>query len=448
MNKSDINLSLEQRISYLKKLKNLIIEHRQDIYDALHKDLNKNNFEAEVSEIWPILKELKLYIKNLKKWSKNKVVNHPGKLFSKKFKLFDFLKNKRTYTVFEPYGQVLIITPWNYPFYLTFVPIINALSAGNTLLVKPSEYSSHSSELIKKICEKLFNPKHVKVFLGGKETVDKLWETQKIDFLFFTGNTKVGQILYEKAASKMIPVILELSGTNPLIIDESANLKITARKLIWSKYLNSGQTCIAPNYIAIHSKVKDEFLKVLSEQRQKLFQNSDLISKIITKQHFENVLKKFPDLKHNYESQKFDFQILETNFNDPKFDYELFCSALMLVEYSDFKDLIAKIKSRKKSLALYLFSNNKANIKYALENVKFGGGCINDVIQQVEEKDFGFGGVGLSGIGKYHGYDGFAAFSHQKNIVHYKPNKDDSKRYLTLKPSDKILKLIQKISKF
>lgn len=215
MNKSDINLSLEQRISYLKKLKNLIIEHRQDIYDALHKDLNKNNFEAEVSEIWPILKELKLYIKNLKKWSKNKVVNHPGKLFSKKFKLFDFLKNKRTYTIFEPYGQVLIITPWNYPFYLTFVPIINALSAGNTLLVKPSEYSSHSSELIKKICEKLFNPKHVKVFLGGKETVDKLWETQKIDFLFFTGNTKVGQILYEKAASKMIPVILELSGTNP-----------------------------------------------------------------------------------------------------------------------------------------------------------------------------------------------------------------------------------------
>lgn len=150
MNKSDINLSLEQRISYLKKLKNLIIEHRQDIYDALHKDLNKNNFEAEVSEIWPILKELKLYIRNLKKWSKNKVVNHPGKLFSKKFKLFDFLKNKRTYTVFEPYGQVLIITPWNYPFYLTFVPIINALSAGNTLLVKPSEYSSHSSELIKK----------------------------------------------------------------------------------------------------------------------------------------------------------------------------------------------------------------------------------------------------------------------------------------------------------
>lgn len=446
-------LPVKLRIQYLQKLKQEIINRREQIYQALHYDLQKNNFEAEVSEIWPILKELKLYIKNLTKWNQKKLLNHPGKLLTKKISFFSAFTGKKTYSIHEPYGQVLIISPWNYPFYLTFVPIINALGAGNKIFVKPSEYCLHSSQLILEICLAVFEKKYVEVFLGKKEVVHDLLDNRKIDLLFFTGSAEVGQILYQKAATKMIPVILELSGQNPFIVDESANLNIAARKLIWSKFLNSGQTCIAPNFIALHTKIRAKFLQILVQQQKILTDNLNVtknenVAKIISQKHLNDIVKKFPNLDFDLQAQKINFQILETSLADSNMKKELFCPAIMLVEFDNLEELVLDIQKREKSLALYFFSSDNQNINYVLENLQFGGGCINDVISQVSEHAFGFGGVGKSGIGKYCGYEGFKAFSHQKNIVHFKPNREEKRKYMTLKPNKKILKIIQKISKW
>lgn len=427
------------RIQQLKLLRKIIIRHEEDIMLALKKDLNKSKFETYETEIGFVLSELTYVIKNLHKWAKCKRVKTP---------LTNFLSTSYTYP--EPYGVTLIMSPWNYPFQLTMTPLIGSIAAGNCTILKPSAYSSNTSDLIDKLISKYFNKSYITVVKGGREANNTLLN-QKFDYIFFTGSVTVGKIVMEAASKHLTPVTLELGGKSPCIVDETASIDLSAKRIIWGKLLNAGQTCIAPDYILVHESVKNKLIDRMKhyilEFYGKDISNNPEYPKIISEKHFNRLNSLIEDEEilfggeSNKETGQIDLTLLNNvSIDSPVMKEEIFGPILPILEYKSINNVINFINNRPKALALYLFSNNKATHKKIIRNISFGGGCINDTIVHFASSYMPFGGVGESGMGGYHGKTSFDTFSHKKSIVKKSNLFDLPLRYPPYKNKLKILK--------
>ncbi|RIV30748.1 aldehyde dehydrogenase [Flagellimonas lutimaris] len=432
------------RKQYLIKLQQEMLDQEDAVCDALYADFKKPKFESLATETQLVLAELKHAIKNVKSWSKSNrvgasLLNFPSKEWIQP----------------EPYGKVLVISPWNYPFMLTMSPLIGALAAGNTAILKPSEFSPNTSKIIARIIRKVFPPEYVTVVEGGVEVSTELL-AEKWEYIFFTGSTRVGKIVYKKAAEHLTPVTLELSGKNPCIVDETAAITLAAKRIAWGKLINAGQTCIAPDYILVHKNVKRALVDGLKANINQFYgeniEASNDFARITTSKHYEELkaMLKGQNLLFggNYND---DDQYLEpTLVDEPQEDStimegEVFGPILPIISYEDESELDEYISRFPNSLAFYVFSNNKKFQKRMMRQYSFGGGTINDVVVHISNKDLPFGGVGQSGIGGYHGKYSFDLFSHHKSIVKRGTWLDVPLRYA---PYNISLNLIRKIKYF
>lgn len=404
------------RIKYLKELKYSIKNNEEEILNALHKDLGKSHFEGYMTEVGMVLKELTYFINNLKKWSKTKKV---------KTSLMNI--HSSSYIVKQPLGHILIISPWNYPFLLALQPLIAAIAAGNICTLKLSEYSIHTNIITKKILREIFEPELLKLYDGGIKESTMLLE-RKYDHIFFTGSTAVGKIVYKKASSHLTPVTLELGGKSPCIIDESANLDAAATNIAFAKFLNVGQICVAPDYILIDSKIKAKFIDLLINKLKAMYTIEPLTNKdygkIINKVHFNRLLSLISNCniiyggKSDSNTLKIEPTIID-NINEDSLimQEEIFGPLLPIIEYNDFSKVKEMIDKSPNPLSAYLFSENKINQDYFMNELNFGGGCINDCLVHLTSDYLPFGGIGNSGIGKYHGIYSFNTFTHEKAIL-------------------------------
>jgi aldehyde dehydrogenase (NAD+) len=436
--KQDITKDYAFRHQQLKKLYTAITMYEDLIKEALKKDLNKSSFEAYTTEIGFTLHSIRKTMKYLKKWMKVTKVKTPW------FHLFT-----KSYIQKEPLGQILIIGPYNYPFQLIMEPLVGAIAAGNTAILKPSEFTVHTEKVIKDLIEETFDPEYVRVVTGDKTVTSELINL-KFDHIFFTGSTEVGKIVYQAAAKNLVPVTLELGGKSPAIIDETANLKTTANRIVFGKFINAGQTCIAPDYIYIDKKVKDDFIKALIEAINTLYPKTlENYNKIVNQRHFER-LKGLIKLDHVVFGNQTDSDTLTISptvldnirFDDAIMQEEIFGPLLPVLTYENIDDAIQTLKQLEKPLALYLFSESNKNQTKVFNTLSFGGGAINDTITQVASIYLPFGGVGASGIGHYHGKASFDTFSNVKPYVK-KTTKLDPK--MAYPPYDNKEKLIKKI---
>lgn len=404
------------RIEMLKKFKQAIIDNEEEINKALKADLGKSETETYMCETGMTLSELSYQIKHIKKWSRNKRC-HTG--------MANF--HAKSFTVQEPYGSVLVMSPWNYPFMLCIEPMVGAVAAGNCCVLKPSAYSPATSAVIKKIVRGVFPEEYVAVVEGGRAENTELLN-QRFDYIFFTGGVTVGKLVMEKAAANLTPVTLELGGKSPCIIDDTCNLKLAATRLVFGKYLNCGQTCVAPDYVLVDKKVKDEFIVQVKIQIEKMFGNKPLenpnYGKIINEKHFNRINGLIDKNKVVYGggSDEETLQIEPTVMDnvtekDAVMQEEIFGPLMPVITYSSIEEAEKFIKEREKPLALYIFTKNKAVEKRFLKYVSFGGGCVNDTIVHLATSEMGFGGVGNSGMGSYHGKKSFETFSHEKSIL-------------------------------
>ena len=408
--------NVEFRLEHLKKLKKIILSNEEEIKKALKLDLNKSASESYMTEIGMTLSELTFAIKHVKKWSKNKRVGTPLAHFPSK----SFISK-------EPYGVVLILSPWNYPFMLLIEPLIGAIAAGNTVVLKPSEFAPNTANVIEKIIRECFNKDYVTVVQGDKDVSQSLIE-KKFDYIFYTGGTKVGKIVMQEASKNLIPVTLELGGKSPCIIDKKYNMHLAAKRLLFGKLLNAGQTCIAPDYLLVDKEIKKEFIKelknVLNEYLGEDKINNNDYPKIINERHFDRILNLMNGEKILI-GGKYDKDLLKiepTILDNPKIDSkvmneEIFGPILPIITYKSIDEAIKYIKKFEKPLALYMFTNDKKIQKKIMDEVSFGGGCINDTIIHIANSNMGFGGVGYSGIGNYHGKRSFDTFSHERSIT-------------------------------
>jgi aldehyde dehydrogenase (NAD+) len=410
------SISIERRRTLLKSLLKKIKNNEAEIYQALDKDFKKPQFETFISEINFTISELKNTISNLNQWTKPKII-WPS--------LLNFPSKEYIYT--EPFGKVLIIAPWNYPFQLSICPLIMAIAAGNTVVLKPSENAINTSLLIAKIINDIFDTHEAVVVLGDATLAENLLK-QKWDKIFFTGSVKVGKIIIKAAAENMTPVVLELGGKNPCIVDDTANIFLAAKKIVWGKFFNVGQTCIAPDYILIHAKEKYNLIKQLKIEIEKAYttdiENSKDFGRIINKSHFDrlkNLLVNQEIIYGGNQNEKTNYLsptlIDEPNLNSLLMKDEIFGPILPIISYSTDKELDKIIGNYEKPLSLYVFSNDKLFAEKIITKYSFGGGCINDCLLQFSNKRLPFGGVGESGMGAYHGKFGYKAFTHQKAIV-------------------------------
>lgn len=405
---------IEYRIEKLKKLQQVIKESEDEIAKALSKDLNKDKVESYMVETGMVLDELRYIIKNIKKWVKPRRVKTP---------LSQFLAS--SYIVQEPYGIVVIMSPWNYPFLLTMQPLIGAIAAGNTSIVKPSRHSINTSKIIKKIIEKVFNEEYVSVVWGEDVSEDIL--KQDVDYICYTGSAKIGKQVMKSASEKLIPVTLELGGKSPCIVEKTADIKLAARRIAFGRILNSGQTCIAPDYILVQKDIKDEFIKELQKNIIKMVGENPLENAEYPKMIGEKQFKKVTDMivkkdviyggNSNDKTLKIEPTILKCTYNSKAMEDEIFGPLFPIIEFNEITEVIKYINSNPKPLALYLFTNNKKVQKMILRDVPFGGGCINDTIMHIASHYMPFGGVGNSGMGSYHGKYSFDTFSHYKSII-------------------------------
>jgi len=411
---SNATKSFDFRISQLKKFKKLLKENEEAIHIAIYKDFKRSSTENYTAEIGLIYHEIDICCKNLKKWGKRQKVktnllNMPSK----------------SYIIPEPLGVTLIIGAWNYPYILLFGPMIAAISAGDTAVLKPSELSLNTSSAIAKLINENFEPHFLKVIEGGiAETTELL--NQKFDKIFFTGSSSVGKIVYQAAAKNLTPVTLELGGKSPAIFTENCNLKIGIKRMIWAKFLNSGQTCIAPDYVLVHKTKKEEFLKLAVSEIKKAhysFENDNYVQ-IINSKNTQRIIDLIDPAKiyygGNYDLEKRYIEpTLMTNitFDDKVMQEEIFGPILPIISYSNLDEMITKIKSLPKPLALYLFTNNTLTKNKILNEISFGGGAVNDAVMHFTNSNMPFGGVGNSGTGSYHGKYGFNEFSHFKSIL-------------------------------
>ena len=438
-------LPIKFRKQMLKKLYASVVFHKEEILSALTSDLGKSDFEGFMCEVGLSLTEISYMIKNVKKFAKEKTVITPLAQFA-----------SRSYKKPCPYGNTLIMSPWNYPFLLSIEPLANAIAAGNTAILKPSAYSPATSNVIEKILSECFEKKFVAVVTGGRQENAALLE-QKFDFVFFTGSQAVGKEVLRHTAENLTPAILELGGKSPCIIDSSAKIRLAAKRVVFGKYLNCGQTCVAPDYILCHKDIKDEFVKEVKIQIEKQYgknplENSDY-GKIINQKHFErvssliNAEKVVHGGKTNPQTQQIEPTVLDNvTWEDAVMQEEIFGPIMPILTFENLDQVIADLQKKQKPLALYFFSQNKKNIKAVTEKVSYGGGCINDTIIHLATSEMGFGGVGESGMGSYHGKTGFDAFSHTKSIVDKKTWMDLPMRYQPYdrKINGKLLKMFLK----
>ena len=426
--KTGVTLPVKFRIEALKKLQSYIKNNEKEITDALTADLGKSSIEGFMCEVGLVLSEISYMLKNIKKFAadekkKTCITNFAAKSFVKK----------------SPRGVVLIMSPWNYPFLLTLEPLVDALAAGNTAVVKPSAYSAATSRVIEKMLTECFAPEYVTVITGGRAENQSLLE-QRFDYIFFTGSHRVGREVMKKAAENLTPVTLELGGKSPCIVDKTARIALAAKRIVWGKFLNCGQTCVAPDYILCHESIKNELITALKQQILVQFGVVPLANnsygKIINKKHFDRICSLIDPSKIVC-GGKSDSAILKIEptimdnitWKDPVMMQEIFGPVLPVLTYSTEEELLHILNSRARPLALYLFTENKVLEQKIMSRCSFGGGCINDTIVHLATNNMGFGGVGESGMGAYHGKVGFDTFSHTKTIVNKKTWIDVKMRY-------------------
>ena len=442
---SGFSKSIQYRINSLKKLKKNISSNENEIVNALKIDLGKSEVETFFSEIALIYIEINLALKNIKRWSKKRKVSSS---------LINFLSSD--YIIPEPYGVTLNISPWNYPFQLSISPLIGAVAAGNTVILKPSEFSSKTSEIIKKIIENTFEKGHVDVILGGPEIGSKLLDFNW-DYIFFTGSTNIGKIVAQKAAINLTPTTLELGGKNPCIVDETANLKVASKRIVFGKFLNCGQTCIAPDFILVHESVKKDFTEKIIDRIKKIYnedvENSENYSRIINKKHFSRLIKLLEKDKiiyggkNNPNSNFIEPTLIDgSNFNSPLMKEEIFGPILPIVSYSNKDELKKILDNYKDPLAFYIFSNDKKFSNELIKRYSFGGAAVNDTISQIVNHRLPFGGIRNSGLGSYHGKQSFKTFSFYKPYI-VKSNIFDLNAKYKIDSSSVIYKLLKKVVK-
>ena len=442
---SGTSKSIQYRINSLKKLKKNISLNENEIINALKSDLGKSETETFFSEIALIYIEINLALKNIKRWSKKRKVSSS---------LINFLSSD--YIIPEPYGVTLNISPWNYPFQLSISPLIGAVAAGNTVVLKPSEFSSKTSEIIKKIIENTFEKGHVDVILGGPEIGSKLLDFNW-DYIFFTGSTNIGKIVAQKAAINLTPTTLELGGKNPCIVDETANLKVASKRIVFGKFLNCGQTCIAPDFILVHESVKKDFTDKIIERIRKIYnedvENSENYSRIINKKHFSRLIKLLEKDKiiyggkNNPNSNFIEPTLIDgSNFNSSLMKEEIFGPILPVVSYSNKDELKKILDNYKDPLAFYIFSNDKKFSNELIKRYSFGGAAVNDTISQIVNHRLPFGGIRNSGLGSYHGKQSFKTFSFYKPYI-VKSNIFDLNAKYKIDSSSVIYKLLKRVVK-
>ena len=440
--RTGVTRGVDFRIDMLKKFRKAIIENDELISAALKADLNKQPFESYMCETGLLLEEINFHIKRLKKWSKTRRVKSgigqlPGK----------------SYVCPEPYGVVLIMAPWNYPVQLCLMPLVGAISAGNCAVVKPSAYAPESSRVISKLIESAFPTGFVTAVEGGREANKALLD-EPFDYIFFTGSVAVGKTVMEAAAKRLTPVTLELGGKSPIIVDETANLPLAARRIAFGKVLNAGQTCVAPDYLMIEKSVEAPFIEEYKKALADFFPDGDMsgMVRIINDKHFErvcNILDNSGNIviggARDAETRFIEPAVLtDVPIDSPAMQQEIFGPVLPVLPYEKLDDCIDFIRSRPKPLALYIFSENKMNQEKVLNSCSFGGGCINDTVIHLASSHMSFGGVGESGMGSYHGRKSFDTFTHYRSVL--KQGKLDVKlRYFPYKSGkEKITRMILK----
>lgn len=398
----------------LLKLKNLLKAKENQLYEAIYKDFRKGKFDTFLTELNLVYNEIDFFLKNLNKLSK-----------PKKVKTAISLQPGKSYIHYDPLGVTLVIGAWNYPYQLTLSPMVSAIAAGNTCILKPSELPENTMHVLAAVINENFPSNYLHVVKGGIPETTELLKL-RFDKIFFTGSPKVGQIVYEAAAKNLVPVTLELGGKSPAIVTNSADLEVAAKRLVWGKFLNGGQTCIAPDYLLVEESVKPKLLQLITEKLQEInySDGAEHYTSIINKRNFDRVLGLVDDSKviyggrYNADSRYIEPTIMDNvSWEDPVMQEEIFGPVLPVITYSNYDDVLHKIIEGEKPLAAYLFSNNKEEKDKLLKLVSFGGGCINDTLMHITSDYLPFGGIGNSGIGNYHGEFGFLTFSHQKSVI-------------------------------
>lgn len=440
--RSGATLTVKFRKEQLKKLYVVVKKYQNEINNALREDLGKSHYEGFMCESGLVLTEISYMIKHVARFARRKKVRTPLAQF-----------HSHSFRQPMPYGNVLIMSPWNYPFLLTIEPLADAIAAGNTAIVKPSAYSPSVSLIVEKIISECFSPEYIATVTGGRSENTALLD-QKFDMIFFTGSQAVGKEVLRRAAEHLTPAVLELGGKSPCIIDASANIELAAKRVVFGKYLNCGQTCVAPDYVLCERKVKDAFVRAACSEIKKQYGDNPLenknYGKIINEKHFTRLCglidKKKVVIGGNSDAKA--CRIAPTvmdnvTYDDAVMGEEIFGPIMPIIPYDDFDCVVDELKGKDKPLALYLFSSDKGHIKRVTTELSYGGGCINDVIIHLATSEMGFGGVGESGMGSYHGKSGFDAFTHYKSIVDKKTWIDLPMRYQPYKSKfyEKLLRM-------
>ncbi|QKY69261.1 aldehyde dehydrogenase [Lentibacillus sp. CBA3610] len=430
-------LEYEFRKQKLISLKEMLKSYEKEIYQALKNDLNKSEYEAFTTELGFLYTEIDFALKHLKNWMKPEKTETPVTH-----------KGSKSYIQKEPYGVTLVMAPWNYPLHLAIAPAIGAIAAGNTVVVKPSEFTQSTSAILRDMIRTTFDEAYFTVIEGAKEVSQQLLE-QRWDYIFFTGSTNVGKIVMEQASKYLTPVTLELGGKSPVIVDKDAKVDLAAKRIIWGKFTNAGQTCVAPDYVYVHEKVKLKLFRAMKKHiksfySKKPLQNDDYV-RIVGKDHFDrlNAFLTDGDIVHggsvNEEKLSIEPTVLDKiNWDDAIMQEEIFGPLLPVMTFRSLDDVISDMKQMEKPLALYYFGENEQKQQQVMTSVSFGGGCINDTLYHLANPHLPFGGVGNSGMGAYHGRYSFDTFSHRKSILKQTTKFDIPFRY----PSGKLSKAI------
>ena len=421
-------LPVSFRIDALRRLYDAVSGSEKEIHDALRKDLGKSGFESYMCETGLVLEEISYMLKHVRRFAGEKRVRTPLSQF-----------HSRSYKKPSPYGVTLIMSPWNYPFMLTLSPLVDALAAGNTAVVKPSAYSPWTSEVIRQILTKCFEPQYVSVVTGGRAENTCLLH-EHFDYIFFTGSHSVGKEVMRSASDHLTPVTLELGGKSPCIVDQTANIKLAARRIVFGKYLNCGQTCVAPDYIYCHRSIRDRLIREIQKQIRRQFGKKPLdnknYGKIINEKHFDRILGLIDKEKvvfggnSDRDALRIEPTVMDNvTFSDAVMQEEIFGPIMPVLTFDSLDEVIRNVNAMPHPLALYLFTSSKAAAKKVTARCGFGGGCINDTIIHLATTEMGFGGFGESGMGSYHGKTGFDTFTHYKSIVDKKTWLDLPMRY-------------------
>ena len=441
--KNGSTLDYDFRKQNLQKLKTMLHENEQKIYDALKQDLNKSAHETFTTEIGFLYSEIDMALKNLIIWMEREQVNTPLTH-----------KGTKSYIYKEPYGVTLVISPWNYPLQLALAPTIGAIAAGNCVTIKPSEFAQATSSLLQIMIREYFDSNFVTVVEGDQNISEELL-TQPFDYIFFTGSSAVGKIVMEQASKHLTPVTLELGGKSPVIVDKDADIKLAAKRIVWGKFTNAGQTCVAPDFVYIHEKIKGKLLKEMRKFIRRFYGKQPLKNdnyvRLIHEKQYDRLFQFLTNGKVIHGGQTDQDHLIieptildEVSWDDQVMQEEIFGPILPVLTFKKLDDVIIKMKSIEKPLALYYFGNHKKSQEKVIKNLSFGGGCINDTLYHLANPHLPFGGVGASGMGAYHGKYSFDTFSHKKSILEQTNKFDIPLRYPGGKLAHRIVKKIMK----